>query len=245
MHNVVVLGGGVGGTLTANLVARKLKKRISNGEARVTVVDATGAHAYQPGYMYIAMGQERAEKLVRPEKSLLDHNVELVVDEATRIDAAAQTVTLGSGTELPYDQLVIATGSRIVPGGDARLRHRGAPLLQCRGGGAAPQGARRVHRREDRDRHRRHPVQVSASPARGRVPGRVRAARARPARQDGDDIPVADQPGVHHRERLRHGDADLRARRGSGWSSSPASARSTPSARSSSRTPSRSIRTTC
>jgi sulfide:quinone oxidoreductase len=115
MHRVVVLGGGVGGTLAANLIARKLKRKIANQEARVTVVDVTGKHAYQPGYMYIAMGHERAEKLVRPEKSLLDHNIDLVVDEVTRIDVADQSVELASGERLRYDQLVIATGSRIVP----------------------------------------------------------------------------------------------------------------------------------
>lgn len=115
MKRVVVLGGGVGGTLTANLVARKLKKAIAKGEAEVVVVDATGNHAYQPGYMYIAMGQERAEKLVRPEKSLLDDNVRLYVDGAVSIDTAAQVVTMASGEAVTYDQLVIATGSRIVP----------------------------------------------------------------------------------------------------------------------------------
>jgi sulfide:quinone oxidoreductase len=115
MHKVVVLGGGVGGTLAANLIARKLKKPIARGEASVTVVDVTGRHAYQPGYMYIAMGQERADKLVRPERSLLDGNVELVVGDATAIDPAGQSVTLAGGTQLAYDQLVIATGSRIVP----------------------------------------------------------------------------------------------------------------------------------
>jgi sulfide:quinone oxidoreductase len=115
MQRVVVLGGGVGGTLTANLVARKLKKLIAAGEVQVTVVDATGAHAYQPGYMYIAMGNERPEKLLRPERSLLDRNVELVVDTVSRIDTSVRTVTLGSGTVLGYEHLVIATGSRILP----------------------------------------------------------------------------------------------------------------------------------
>ena len=115
MQHVVVLGGGVGGTLAANLIARKLKKLISKGEAKVTVVDATGNHAYQPGYMYIAMGQERAEKLVRPERKLLDGNVELVVDTIERIDPISQTVQLASGRSLDYAQLVIATGSRIMP----------------------------------------------------------------------------------------------------------------------------------
>ena len=115
MQHVVVLGGGVGGTLAANLIARKLKKQIAAGEAKVTVVDETGNHAYQPGYMYIAMGQERADKLVRPERKLLDGNVELVVDTIERIDPAGQTVLLASGKRLDYGQLVIATGSRIVP----------------------------------------------------------------------------------------------------------------------------------
>ncbi len=115
MQQVVVLGGGVGGTLAANLIARKLKKQIKRGDARVTVVDASGNHTYQPGYMYIAMGQERAEKLVRPERSLLDGNVDLVVDGIVGIDTTAQSVTLESGATLAYDQLVIATGSRIVP----------------------------------------------------------------------------------------------------------------------------------
>ena len=115
MQHVVVLGGGVGGTLAANLIARKLKQQIAAGEARVTVVDETGNHAYQPGYMYIAMGQERAEKLVRPERKLLDGNVELVVDTIEKIDPAGQTVQLASGKHLDYGQLVIATGSRIVP----------------------------------------------------------------------------------------------------------------------------------
>jgi sulfide:quinone oxidoreductase len=115
MQHVVVLGGGVGGTLAANLIARKLKKQIAAGEAKVTVVDETGNHAYQPGYMYIAMGQERADKLVRPERKLLDGNVELIVDTIERIDPAAQTVQLASGRSLDYGQLVIATGSRIMP----------------------------------------------------------------------------------------------------------------------------------
>ena len=115
MQRVVILGGGVGGTLTANLVARKLKARIARGEAKVTVVDASGKHLYQPGYMYIAMGHERAEKLERPERKLLDGNVDLVVDTIVKVDVEGSRVELASGEALHYDQLVIATGSRIVP----------------------------------------------------------------------------------------------------------------------------------
>jgi sulfide:quinone oxidoreductase len=115
MQRVLILGGGVGGTLTANLVARKLKHRIARGEAKVTVIDLSGKHTYQPGYMYIAMGHQRPERLIRNERTLLDGNVDLVVDRVERIDVEASRVELASGDVLHYDQLVIATGSRIVP----------------------------------------------------------------------------------------------------------------------------------
>jgi sulfide:quinone oxidoreductase len=120
MKRVLVLGGGVGGTLTANLVSRKLKKRIAAGEVEVTVVDSTGQHVYQPGFMYIAMGGERAKNLSRPERSLLDSRVNLVVATATNIDVEGQVVELDNGDRLTYDQLVLATGSRIVP---ERIEH--------------------------------------------------------------------------------------------------------------------------
>ena len=114
-QRILVLGGGVGGTLAANLTARKLKSEIDRGEAVVTVVDEKGEHIYQPGYMYIAMGNEKPERLKRPERSLLDKRVQLEIGRAVGIDEAGRKVKLEDGRELEYDQLVLATGSRIVP----------------------------------------------------------------------------------------------------------------------------------
>ncbi|HSO29187.1 MAG TPA: FAD/NAD(P)-binding oxidoreductase [Candidatus Sulfomarinibacteraceae bacterium] len=115
MDRILVLGGGVGGTLTANLLARRLKKPIDRGDVQVTVIDATGAHVYQPGFMYIAMGGERAEKLQKRERALLDSRVNLVVGTVTLVDEAARTVSLTDGTVLRYEHLVLATGARILP----------------------------------------------------------------------------------------------------------------------------------
>ncbi len=115
MQRILILGGGVGGTLTANLLVKKLRARIDSGAVDVMVVDSTGEHVYQPGFMYIAMGGERAANLHRPERSLLDKRVSLVVGEVAAIDEARRVVTLKDGLPLGYDQLVLATGSRIVP----------------------------------------------------------------------------------------------------------------------------------
>jgi sulfide:quinone oxidoreductase len=115
MNRILILGGGVGGTLTANLLVKRLHREIDRGTVEVTVVDATGRHTYQPGFMYIAMGGERASKLQRPERSLLDHRVNLIVGEVARVDPTNRSVLLADGMSLLYDYLVLASGSRIVP----------------------------------------------------------------------------------------------------------------------------------
>lgn len=118
MQRILILGGGVGGTLTANLLVRKLNREIKRGDATVTLVDATGKHVYQPGFMYIALGgkrPERKENLVRSERTLLDRRVQLVVGKAVSVDEEERLVELEDGQRLAYDQLVLATGSRILP----------------------------------------------------------------------------------------------------------------------------------
>ncbi|MGZ8571542.1 MAG: FAD-dependent oxidoreductase, partial [Actinomycetota bacterium] len=107
---VVVLGGGVGGTLAANLVARELGR-----DARVTVVDPTGMHVYQPGFLYVALGRANGRWLSRDERTLLRGDVELAVEPAIRIHPEAGTVQLARGGSLDWDYLVIATGARLVP----------------------------------------------------------------------------------------------------------------------------------
>jgi len=107
---IVVLGGGVGGTLTANLLSRELRR-----DAHVTVVDPTGMHVYQPGFLYVALGQANGRWLARDERLLLRRDVELVVEAAARVDHEAGVVHLARGGALPYDYLVLATGARLLP----------------------------------------------------------------------------------------------------------------------------------
>ncbi len=111
MKKVVVLGGGVGGTIVANLLAKKLRP----DEAEITLVDKTGRHVYQPGFVYVAFETLAPRKLVRDERRLLRKRVRLVLGEAVRIDPEARRVHLADGTMLDYDRLVIALGARLTP----------------------------------------------------------------------------------------------------------------------------------
>ncbi len=107
---IVVLGGGVGGTLAANLLDTELGR-----DAKITVVDPTGMHVYQPGFLYVALGQANGRWLQRDERTLLRKGVELAVEEAVRVHPDAGTVQLARGGSLEYDYLVMATGARLVP----------------------------------------------------------------------------------------------------------------------------------
>jgi sulfide:quinone oxidoreductase len=111
VNDVLILGGGVGGTVAANLIAK------SAGEAvRVTLVDSSGLHVYQPGFLYVAVGHTDPKDLQRAEASLLRPEVKLVIDHATLVDTTAHKVILKSGRTLRYDELLLATGSRTVMG---------------------------------------------------------------------------------------------------------------------------------
>jgi sulfide:quinone oxidoreductase len=107
---VVVLGGGVGGTLTANLLDRRLGR-----DVHVTVVDPTGMHIYQPGFLYAALGKANGRWLARDERTLLRRGVDLAVEAATLVEPDRGRVRLAHGGSLAYDYLVLATGARLVP----------------------------------------------------------------------------------------------------------------------------------
>jgi sulfide:quinone oxidoreductase len=72
-------------------------------------------HDYQPGYLYVALGQAKGHWLSRDERTLLRGGIDLAIEEAIRIHPDAGTVQLARGGSLAWDYLVIATGARLVP----------------------------------------------------------------------------------------------------------------------------------
>jgi len=102
---VVIVGGGVGGILTANLLAKHSK------QIQVQLIDATGTHQYQPGWLRVPFGDYRPESLRYPIRRLLHPSVELITEPAKHIDTDARHVVLQSGKQVPYDYLVIGTGA--------------------------------------------------------------------------------------------------------------------------------------
>lgn len=107
MRRLVVIGAGTAGTMVVN----KLRPKLPADEWSITVVDPAGVHYYQPGFLFLPFGIYSDRQVSKPLAPRLRKGVELVRTAVDRVDAAARTVHLGSGEELTYDYLVIASGT--------------------------------------------------------------------------------------------------------------------------------------
>ena len=107
MRDLLILGGGTAGTMVAN----KLRKRLERDAWRVTVVDRDDAHPYQPGYLFLPFGGYTEQQVVRSRHAFITDGVDLVLGDVDRVRPEANTVTLSDGRTLPYDYLVIASGT--------------------------------------------------------------------------------------------------------------------------------------
>ncbi len=112
---ILVVGGGTGGTIVANNLARRLAREIRAGKAGITMLSASDQHMYQPGLLYVAFGQMMPDELYRDQASLLESCIDFHVDPVEKFELDQNQVRTKSGKIHQYDILVIATGSRIVP----------------------------------------------------------------------------------------------------------------------------------
>ena len=112
MKRVLILGGGTAGTMVANRLVRELPPE----EWRVTVVDESRFHYYQPGFLFIPFGIYRKRDVIRLRKDLFDPRVEVIFSPVEVIEPDKKRVRLVEEHRwVPYDFLIIATGVRLFP----------------------------------------------------------------------------------------------------------------------------------
>ena len=111
MKNLVILGAGTAGTMTAN----RFRRALDSSEWCVTIVEKDENHYYQPGFLFIPFGIYDRSDVVKTGRDLLSPGVRVIAAAVDRIEPAINQVRLGDGTILPYDFLVVATGAGIRP----------------------------------------------------------------------------------------------------------------------------------
>ncbi len=103
-HRVVIVGGGFGGLYVA--------KALGRAPVAVTVVDRRNFHLFQPLLYQVATGGLSPGEIASPLRVVLKnhHNTQVLLGEAIDLDVVNRRVILRDG-EVPYDELVIATGA--------------------------------------------------------------------------------------------------------------------------------------
>jgi sulfide:quinone oxidoreductase len=107
---IVILGGGTGGTLTANRLLRR-----HHGELDITVVDQDDDHVYQPGLLFVPFGLADPDHIVRPRHRQFHKGITFRRTPVDRVDVEGRAVHLLDGSVLGYDVLLVATGARLLP----------------------------------------------------------------------------------------------------------------------------------
>jgi NADH dehydrogenase len=103
--HVIIVGAGFGGLETA--------KKLGCEPVRVTVIDRTNYHLFQPLLYQVATAALSPADIAAPIRAILSkcRNLEVVLSEVRSIDVAARKV-ITTDSEFSYDYLVLATGAR-------------------------------------------------------------------------------------------------------------------------------------
>jgi NADH dehydrogenase len=105
-HRVVIIGGGFGGLEAA--------KALRHAPVDVALVDRRNFHLFQPLLYQVATAALSPGEIASPLRSVLKHqrNITVYLAEVSDVDADARRVCFSDGQALPYDTLVVASGSR-------------------------------------------------------------------------------------------------------------------------------------
>ncbi len=104
-HRVVIVGGGFGGLLCA--------QGLKNAPVDVTLIDRRNFHLFQPLLYQVATGGLSPANIAAPLRSVLKYqkNTRCLLGEVSDFDLAGKTVLFADGGKVPFDTLVLATGS--------------------------------------------------------------------------------------------------------------------------------------
>lgn len=105
MKRIVIIGAGFGGLAAAKELAKK--------DFNITVIDKTNHHLFQPLLYQVATAALSPADIATPIRSIFskNKNVEVLLGEVKSIDKENRKVIVNE-SEIDYDYLIIATGSR-------------------------------------------------------------------------------------------------------------------------------------
>ena len=111
MKNLVILGAGTSGTMMANHLVSKLPKK----EWTITIIDQFKTHYYQPGFLFLPFDIYTSKQVKKKGEKFIPKGVNYLQKKIELIQPETNTVQLEDGISLPYDVLIVATGTKTAP----------------------------------------------------------------------------------------------------------------------------------
>lgn len=109
MKKTLILGGGIGGIVAANIL-----NKAAGSSMQVTVVDRERNHYYAPSFPPLMIGERKPAQITRELKRLEEKKIKVLQREIKRLDLYGHRVATDQG-DLTYDYLVIALGVEYHP----------------------------------------------------------------------------------------------------------------------------------
>lgn len=111
MKNLLILGAGTSGTMMSN----HLRKKLPENEWDITIIDKDKTHYYQPGFLFVPFDIYKPKQVKKSIDKFIPKGVKLIQEKIDRIAKDTDQVFLQNGSVIPYDVLIIATGTDIAP----------------------------------------------------------------------------------------------------------------------------------
>jgi len=90
MKKLLILGAGTAGTMVAN----RLSRLLDSDEWRITIVDQSEKHYYQPGFLFIPFGMYSKHDVIKPKRDFIPAGVELIMSPIESIEPENNCVKL-------------------------------------------------------------------------------------------------------------------------------------------------------
>jgi sulfide:quinone oxidoreductase len=108
-HQILIIGGGTGGIMTASQMLRK------NPKMDIGLIEPATKHYYQPAWTLVGADTYNFDKTERSMASVMPKGVHWIKEYADKLDPKNNKLTTKEGNEFTYDYLVVAPGLRMAP----------------------------------------------------------------------------------------------------------------------------------
>ncbi len=118
---VVIVGGGFGGV--------SLSRKLTENKFQVVLLDRHNYHTFQPLLYQVATSGLEPDSIAFPLRSIVDETSDYFfrMTEVERVNVNENTVTTSIG-DIPYDHLIIATGTKTNYFGNDKIERNSMPM---------------------------------------------------------------------------------------------------------------------